>query len=36
MKQGYKVRSYFRLMLNKLKIMGVPTFIYTPLKTDFK
>jgi hypothetical protein len=32
-KQGYGVRSYFRLMLNKLKVMGGPTSIYTPLGT---
>jgi hypothetical protein len=30
-KQGYGVRSYFKLVLNKLKVMGCPIFIYTPL-----
>jgi hypothetical protein len=31
--QSYGAKSYFRLMLNKTKDNGVPTFIYTFLKT---
>jgi hypothetical protein len=29
-KQGYGVRSYFKLMLNKLKVMGVSYFYLYP------
>jgi hypothetical protein len=32
-KQGYKTISCLILVLNKLKIMGAPMFIYTPLGT---
>jgi len=31
--QGYGARSYFKLMLNKLKVMGGFTFVYIPLGT---
>jgi len=31
--QGYGARSCLKLMLNKLKEMRGPTFIYTPLGT---
>ncbi len=31
--QGYGPRSYFKLMLNKLKVMGELTFIYISLGT---
>jgi hypothetical protein len=30
-KQKYITRLYFKLMLNKLNVMGGPTFSYTPL-----
>lgn len=30
-KQKYSTRLYFKLMLNKLNVMGGPTFNYTPL-----
>ncbi len=29
--KGYDKKSYPKLMLNKMKVMGDPTFIYTPL-----
>ncbi len=32
-KQGYGTRLYFILMLNKLKIIEGPTFVYNPLGT---
>ncbi len=32
-KQDYGIRSYLKLVLNRLHIMGDPTFIYTPLGT---
>jgi hypothetical protein len=31
--QCYRSQSYFKLMLNKLNIMGTCTFIYTHFKT---
>jgi hypothetical protein len=31
--QGYDARSYFKLVLNKLKVMGGFTFVYIPLGT---
>jgi len=31
--EGYGVRSYLKLVLNKLKEMRDPTSIYTPLGT---
>ncbi len=31
--QGYGARSYIRLVLNRLKVMRGPTFIYTHGKT---
>jgi hypothetical protein len=34
--QGYGVRSCLKLMLNKLKEMRGPIFIYTHLGTKFK
>jgi len=30
-KKGYDKKVYPKLVLNKLKIMGGPTLIYTPL-----
>ncbi len=29
--QGNRAKIYFKLALNKLKVMGGTTFIYTPL-----
>jgi hypothetical protein len=29
--QGNSAKLYFKLVLNKLKVMGGTTFIYTPL-----
>jgi hypothetical protein len=29
--QGYGIRLYLKLMMNKLKVIGGPTFICTPL-----
>jgi hypothetical protein len=34
-KEGYLVRSYFRLMLNKLKVMGSHLYLY-PFKDNSK
>jgi hypothetical protein len=31
--KGYDKKMYPKLMLNKLKVMGKPTLIYTPLGT---
>ncbi len=31
--KGYDKKTYLKLMLNILKVMGGPTFIYTPLGT---
>jgi hypothetical protein len=31
--QGYDARSYFKLMLDKLKVMGGFTFVFIPLGT---
>jgi hypothetical protein len=32
-KKGYDIISYFKLVLNRLKVIGGPTPIYTPLGT---
>ncbi len=34
--KGYDKKMYSKLMLNRLKVMGGPTLIYTPLGTKLK
>jgi hypothetical protein len=34
--EGYGTRSYFKLVLYRLKVMGGPTTIYTPLGPSSK